>query len=198
MLNRLVTTGAVGVVSVFIAACGGSGQQAAQRTIRAASVAPAAPKTDCLPTHGNYGGLGVSVRGFRATNNTVQPYNPAPGDVAYTILKTAKGCVTAFRVDIWTSPNPTGEQAAESISPQLSDAPVPISYKSLPSGGVGTMYCQVWSSRSLEKLTGDRYAVAIGEYAGIGDNAIAEITVWKTPDCDLPISAYGKSDANGL
>jgi hypothetical protein len=199
MLSRITrglpSTGALLAVAVSVAACGSS-QQPTQTT-RVASVRPATPKTNCIPAHGRFSGLGVSVKAFRAGNNTSQPYNPAPGDIAYTILKTARGCVTAFRLDIWTSPNPSGEQAAQAIFPELADAVAPISAKSLP-GGSGSMYCQVWSSRSLQKKTGDRYAVAIGEYAGIGDNAIAEIVISKTPNCELPISAFGTSDANGL
>ena len=198
MFKPLVSSaGAVIAVSVSVAACGGSGQPERTST-HIAAVTPPAHNADCLRAHGRFSGLGVSVSAFRAGNHTGQPYSPAPGDIAYTILKTAKGCVTAFRVDIWTKPNPTAEQAATTIFPELSDSVAPIISKPLPSGGVGGIYCQVWSSRSLKKLTGDRYAVATGEYPGIGDNALAEITIWKTPDCNIPTSAYGKSDANGL
>lgn len=161
----------------------------------AAPTAVASQKTECIKAHGRYAGLGVTVAAFKAENHTAQPENPTFGDIAYTILKTTGGCVTAFRVDIWTKPNPTGQEAAETIFPELRDAAAPIISKRLPSGGVGSMYCDVWSSRSLKKLTGDRYAVAIGEYPGIGDNASAEITAWTHPNCNVPGRAFGNSDA---
>ena len=40
--------------------------------------------------------------------------------------------------------------------------------------------------------------VAIGTYPGIGDNALAEITLSKTATCNLPGKDFGNSDANAF
>ena len=150
----------------------------------------AARPSTCLSAHGGHADLGVAVAAFRTSNNTNQPSNPAPGDIAFTILKTSQGCVTAFRWDIWTRPNPTAELASASAGPQLSDAPTSSTSKTMHTA-LGPIVCMIWSSASLQRVTGDRYAVGLAEYPGVGDSAYGEITAWKTPDCNLPGSAFG-------
>ena len=141
-----------------LAACGSSGTSTtatSSPTPAASSPAPAkvaSAPSPCVSGSGN-SALGLSVAAFKSKNNTQQPENPFPGDEAYTILKTTKGCVTAFRVDIWTKPNPTAELAVSSIGPQLKDSPGGTSVN--PGGGD---QCIIWSSATLLKKFGDRYA----------------------------------------
>jgi hypothetical protein len=128
-----------------------------------------------------YAGLG-SPRHTYVANNTQAPPNPAgaPEGIAwYQVLDTnSAGRVTAAQVTIKASP-PMGDRERMAL---LLGEGLPDDAREADGGtneAVNNNTCEVWESRKLKTLTGDRYAKVTTETG----TATASITLEPTATC---------------
>jgi hypothetical protein len=105
----------------------------------------------CIAKRG-YGGLGASTDVFDANNNnSTGPSVPTPGAAWYQVIGIAGGCVTAYQVQDSTAPPLKAHDMLDLVSTYL-----PGDAKQL----VNTGSCAVWTSASLLRAIGLRYAKA--------------------------------------
>jgi hypothetical protein len=126
-------------------------------------------------TKGGYAGLYATVAAFNADHNTTKPSEPTPGVPWYHILLTARGCVTAYSVDELTSP----PQSASDIV-FLTDG---ISLPDDHTQAVDKGNCVVFSSATLRRASGSKFAKAIGTAQSGQVPAHAEIHVTNDGTC---------------
>lgn len=125
---------------------------------------------------GGYGGLGARLSDFDANNNnSTGPGEPSPGPAFYTVTATARGCVTAFAVQEFTTPPPTAP-----------DLLFLVSHPYLPGDAkqiLTTYGCAVWKSIALKRVTGRAYAqaTASGQVGSLPGRAQIEAT--SNPTC---------------
>jgi hypothetical protein len=135
--------------------------------------APSAGRSGCITTSG-YGGLYSTVAVFNAHNPTTQGTQPLPGVAVYRVLSTSNGCVSAYAVDELTHPP---QSASEIVF--LTDG-IGLPPDTTQSGSDG---CVVYSSPTLTRASGFKYARATGTGQSGRTPAHAQISLTNSGSC---------------
>jgi hypothetical protein len=158
---------------------------AAQAT---STAAPATPKpkpksiTACIGGRvagQPYGGIGASASAFKNSNPTAANGPPASyqdGIAFYEIKGSVHGCVTEYTITESTTPT----QSARDLLSLVGGIGLPDDAHQL----VDQNTCAVWSSGSLKKATGHRYAVGFVEVVPEGGaTGIVDMSAGDSPKC---------------